>query len=105
MIVIKGNTITIDNGTATLEDKNEFSIKLDLMVNSGHKEINIDMGMTSFLPSEMMDLLMWSKRDLEKKNISFKIVRISSSLKSLFDTTQLSRYFDIDDAEITDFPY
>lgn len=105
MIIIKGNTLTIDNSAATLDDKDEFALKLDLMINSGHKEINIDLGMTSYLPSEMMGLIMWRKRDLQKKGIAFNIVRISQSLKDLFDTTQLSDYFEIDKAEITDFPY
>jgi hypothetical protein len=105
MIIIKGNTIIIDNGIATLEDKDALAIKLDLMINSGHKEINIDMGMTGFLPSEMMGLIMWRKRDLEKKGIAFNVIRISQSLKDLFDSTQLSKYFGIDKAEITNFPY
>jgi anti-anti-sigma regulatory factor len=105
MVIIKENTIIIDNDSATLDDKSLFALKLTALVNSGCSKIMVDIGMTSYLPSELMGLFMWKKRELEKKGIEFKIIRISQSLKDLFENTRISDYFELENAEVTSFPY
>jgi anti-anti-sigma regulatory factor len=104
MVTLNNNTIVFDNEKTTIEDKRRFEAQLTLLINSGHTEIFVDIGMTSFLPSELLGLLMWKKSELKKKGIEFKITRISQVLKSLFDDGRISDYLDIRSAEVTPFP-
>jgi anti-anti-sigma regulatory factor len=104
MVTLNNNTIILDNEKTTIEDKRRVETQLALLVNTGHTEIFVDLGMTSFLPSELLGLLMWKKRELRKKGITLEIVRISQTLKSLFDGDKISDYFEIDKATVTSFP-
>jgi anti-anti-sigma regulatory factor len=104
MVTFNNNTIILDNEKTTLDDKRRVELQLTTLVNTGHTVILIDLGMTSFIPSELLGFLMWKKRELRKKGIELKITRISQVLKSLFDDGRISDYFDINKAEVTPFP-
>ena len=101
MIVVEKNLIIIKSDRATLEDKADFDALLSTMVSSGESLILVDLGTTSYLPSELMGLLMWKKKELKVKNIELQIIRISSSLKKIFDTAMISSFFTLERAEIT----
>ena len=101
MISIDKNRITIKSDRATLEDKADFDSAISSIIASGENEIIVDIGNTSYLPSELMGLLMWKKKELKTKNIDLRIIRISSSLKKIFDTAMISDFFSLENAEIT----
>ena len=95
MIFSQNNRIIIDCEKASLEDKNEFEKAVAKIIHAGHKEILIDLGKTTYLPSELMGFMMWKKKELGEAKIQFTIDSISSSLKRLFDNAMLSDFFEI----------
>jgi len=103
MVTTVGSTIIIENDKATLDDKNSFEAHLSILVLSGVREISMDLGHTGYLPSELVGLLMWKKKDLSNNGIILKISRISSTLKSLFENMMISDYFDLSESEIIDY--
>lgn len=102
MVTSSGNTILVENEKATLDDKSLFAAQLSTLIAGGHTVINIDFGKTEYLPSEMMGLLMWKKKDFKTKGIELRIVRISGTLRNFFDNMQISRFFELESAETVD---
>ncbi|MGL4370030.1 MAG: STAS domain-containing protein [Spirochaetota bacterium] len=100
MITCCNNIIRIESERATLEDKADLDSALLRFSAQGYTEMLIDLGGTNYLPSEMMGLLMWKKKDLKRCGIDLKIYRISGSLKRVFDTAMISDFFELDSAEI-----
>ena len=96
MVVREDNTILIDSERATLGDKADFEKAVTFLVQSGHKSINVDLGKTIYLPSELMGFMMWKKKELIDIKVNFRISAISSSLKKIFDNAMLSQFFEID---------
>jgi anti-anti-sigma regulatory factor len=103
MVTTVGSTIIIENDKATLDDKNIFEAHLSTLVSSGVREIHIDLGHTGYIPSELIGLLMWKKKDLSDKGITLQIIKISASLKSLFDEVLITNYFNLSITEIIDY--
>jgi anti-anti-sigma regulatory factor len=100
MVSTLENTILVENQKATLEDKSAFAAQLSTLQSRGLSEINIDFSHTLYLPSEMMGLLMWKKKEFKLKGIKLNIIKISSTLKTFFDNMQISEFFELDSAEI-----
>ncbi|MBP8082227.1 MAG: hypothetical protein KAZ87_03380 [Spirochaetes bacterium] len=96
MIILNGNIIIVDSERATLDDKMHFERAVITLIQSGTKSISIDLSKTVYLPSEMMDFMMWKKKELVDIKIDFKISAINSSLKKIFDNAMLSQFFEID---------
>ena len=100
MITCSENIIRIESERATLEDKTDFDAALSTLCAHGFTEILIDLGDTNYLPSELMGLLMWKKKDLKRRGVELNICRISFSLKKVFDTAMVSDFFGLDSAEV-----
>ena len=98
MVVRNGNTVMIDSERATLGDKADFEKEVTFLVQSGVKSINVDLGRTIYLPSELMGFMMWKKKELIDIKVDFRISAISSSLKKIFDNAMLSQFFEINSA-------
>lgn len=95
MIKVSGSTIIVLNEKATLEDKIDLENTIDALIAEGFKKIYLDLGQTLHLPSELMGLLMWKKKVLNEGNIDIVISRISSTLKTVFETAHLIDFFEI----------
>lgn len=102
MVTSSGNTIIVENEKATLDDKSVFAAQLSTLVADGHTVINIDFSKTEYLPSEMMGLLMWKKKDFKTKGIELRIIRISGTLRNFFDNMQISKFFELESADTVD---
>jgi anti-anti-sigma regulatory factor len=100
MVKCINNVITLDSDRATLEDKTEIDAMISSLIASGAKEIHVDLGSTSYLPSELMGLFMWKKKELVGKGISLRIIRISESLYRIFDTAMIIDFFNLDKSKI-----
>ncbi|MBN2436099.1 MAG: hypothetical protein JXK07_12610 [Spirochaetes bacterium] len=95
MIKVSGSTIIVINEKATLEDKLDLENTIDALIAEGFNRIYLDLGQTLHLPSELMGLLMWKKKVLNEDNIDIVISRISSTLKTVFETAHLIDFFEI----------
>lgn len=95
------NVITLSSDRATLEDKTEIDAMISTLIASGEKEILVDLGATSYLPSELMGLFMWKKKELDSRGIKLRITSISASLYRIFDTAMITDFFNIDKSCIT----
>ncbi|MFW6365486.1 MAG: hypothetical protein ACOC2H_03305 [Spirochaetota bacterium] len=96
MVYINGSTIIIESEKATLEDKLDLDNAIDSLIEIGYETIYLDLGTPRYLPSELMGLLMWKKKELMEKNRNIRISRISSNLKTVFENALLIDFFEID---------
>lgn len=95
MILVENNKIIIDSVAATHQDKNEFKTEFIRLINEGHKEILIDIGKTTNLPSELIGFLIEKKKMYNDTDTSMKIISISDSLKKQFKATRINSFFDL----------
>ena len=102
MVQCINNIITLSTDRATLEDKTEIDAMISSLIASNEKEILVDLGATSYLPSELMGLFMWKKKELDSKGIKLRIVKISAPLYRIFDTAMITDFFDLDRSCITE---
>jgi len=95
MITVDSFTIIINSEKATLEDKIDLEASINNIVAEGGKQIFLDLGCTTYIPSELMGLLMWKKKELLEKGVHIKIIRITGILKIIFDNAMLTDFFEI----------
>ena len=100
MVQCIGNTISLGSEHATLEDKTEIDTLISALIASGNHEILVDLGASSYLPSELMGLLMWKKKELQGMGVVLRVIRISPSLYRIFSTAMVLEFFGLDGSEI-----
>jgi anti-anti-sigma regulatory factor len=100
MVIVKNCTIYIDSKRATLEDKVEIEDAISRLLAEGYKLIEIDLSMAQYLPSELIGLLMWEKKTMDKEGKRMVISKINSTLAKIFENALLSDFFEIDESSI-----
>ncbi len=100
MVTLNNSTIIIHNERASLEDKIEIETFIDTLLQEGTRTINLDLSNPVYLPSELLGLLMWKKRELFEEGCSVVITKINPTLKSIFDNARLTEFFEITESSV-----
>jgi len=100
MVTLENSTIVIHNERASLEDKIEIENFIENLVQDGVMVIYVDLTLPVYLPSELLGLLMWKKRELNEGGRNIVVKKINSTLKSIFDNARLTDFFEISNSSI-----
>jgi len=100
MVTLEDSTIVIHNERASLEDKIEIENFIETLVQEGATVIYVDLALPVYLPSELLGLLMWKKKELNEEGRNIIIKKINSTLKSIFDNARLTDFFEISDSSV-----
>lgn len=95
MVTLENSTIVIHNERASLEDKIEIETYIDSLVQEGVQTIIVDLSLPVYLPSELLGLLMWKKKELNEEGRTIVISKINPTLKAIFDNARLTDFFEI----------
>ena len=95
MVDVQGNTIIINSERASADDKIDFATAISRLEAEGNHEIRLDLSNTVYLPSELMGLLMWKKRELGERGTKIIISAISDPLRNTFDNAMISSFLEL----------
>ena len=95
MVIVQGNVIIINSERASADDKIDFASAITRLELEGNSEIMLDLSNTVYLPSELMGLLMWKKRELGERGKKIIITAISEPLRNTFDNAMISSFLDL----------
>lgn len=77
----------------------ELKKELNKLVDDGNKKIMINLERVTYMDSSGLGILVAILKRLKKEKGSMKIVKLTPSIKKIFELTRLTKFFDIFETE------